>query len=394
MNRPYFYTWTDQNNATSFKVKDVTRDYYLLEDNTKLYDLTSCSYHQCLGLKNDNLATHLTTQLHTLPLAGPKIDTDLKINATNKLLKLLKINEGKIFYTTSGSESVENALKFARLSSGKDIILSRKVSYHGATTGSLTATGDWRRDDHKTLDDHHHFIAEPTNKNYKVEIEKLLKSIDTSNIAAIILETITGGNGVIIPHDDYYQYIRSICDKYEIALIFDEVVCGFGRTGKNFGFHHYTIKPDMICMAKGISAGFIPFGALWVNQKLSTYFDTNKLSMGLTNYAHPMGLSALDFMCDYLENNENIKKISALTNLIEQELISISNLDLVIDTRQIGLLAAIELKTPIDSKKFYEAGVYTVVTGNNIILCPHFEYEESTLKELLKRISSIIKGES
>ena len=325
-NSTYYISWANQSKAHTFDIQSAKDDYYLLKDNTKVFDLCSTSYNACFGHSYRPIINRLKTQLESLCIPMPKCTFDLKKTVSKKLLDYLKVKDGKIFYTSNGSESIENALKMARQIKNKKIILAREDSYHGATLGALSVTGDWRNKEHFTIDDWTARIPTPLEDPELVETEKIIKRIGPENIAGFCLETITGGNGVILADQNWWDGISHLCQKYYLYLILDEVVCGFNRTGLNFGFMNYKINPDIVCMAKGITAGYIPFGALYTTKEISKFYDSHTLAAGLTNYAHPLGLCVLDTILDELQSNIILKNIKNLERVLSSNISHLKNL--------------------------------------------------------------------
>ncbi len=388
----YFSTWSSQENPNKLEISSTTQTDYVLKDGKEIYDISSCSYHLGFGLRNKQLEDAMINQINTLPVAGPKTVFPLKDQVTKRLLDKLGL-KGKIFYTTSGAESVENALKIARNYSGKSDILARKVSYHGATLGALSATGDWRSDGHLSLSQHTHYIPEPHEDNAIERTEEIINAVGSDNISAFILETVTGGNGVYIPSQAWWDGIQMLCKKYNILLILDEVVCGFSRTGKDFGYQNFNLTPDIICMAKAISGGFFPFGAIYFSEEVSKHYDKNVLSAGLTNYAHPIGLKLCDEVLNLIEDKkfqENLKSVQEILSKFKDEAGLFTNIK---EIRHLGALMAIEVLDQKYSWKFFaDHGLYINVTGKNIIICPIMTTDLSKLSAALDKLKSLLKG--
>ena len=283
-NHPFFFTWAKQTNPVKIEFESNGDHFFILKNGSSVFDLSSISFQASFGLSNETIKKAISKQLESFSVISPKAVFPLKTKASIKLLSLLEGNEvttqkGKIFYTLSGAESVENALKMARQIKKKKIILSRQKSYHGASLGALSVTGDWRNGPHQTVDEWTVRIPEPQEDPDLKKTEAIIQKVGPENIAAFCLETITGGNGVIIPPTSWWKGIQELCDQYKIFLILDEVICGFQRTGRYFGFHHYPfLKPQFICMAKGITGGYVPFGALWTNKEIND-FITARLTL-------------------------------------------------------------------------------------------------------------------
>ena len=209
-----------------------------------------------------------------------------------RLLALLNAGDGRIFYTVSGAEAVENALKMARLVTGRTKILARAHSYHGATLGALSVTGDWRGQEHFSVQDQTLRIPEPDTLDALQKTRVLIEQHDPKTFAAFCLETIVAFNGILAPPQEWWTGIQKLAEEFAIPLILDEVSCGFGRMGQDFAFQRYDLKPDFVCMAKAISGGYVPLGALFVTEKIARFWDSKVLNCGLTSYAHPLALAA------------------------------------------------------------------------------------------------------
>lgn len=393
MKRDYFYTWTAQDNAFHFDIEGC-KQHSFLSQGKEIIDLTSLSYQAGFGYQCQEITSKIKSQLDTLPMTSAKADFELKTRVSQKLLSSLGLN-GKIFYTTSGAESVENALKIAREQRKTTTICSRNVSYHGATLASLSVTGDWRNQAHETLDSWTLRIPEPKDDPDGKQTREIIETHGPEMVAAIILETVTGGNGVWSGSESYWREIQSICDDHGIFLILDEIICGFHRIGPLFGFQQFDfLKPNLITLSKQITGGYIPFGAVFVGEKLAEYYDKNVLACGLTNYAHPLGLAALDGVFDLIESddfqkqfNQNLKAFSDFCSRIEKK----KN---VKELRIQGLLAAIEVDfTPIASE-FFDKGVYLLTGPDRIMLSPALNMNTTLLEKGLKVVEDYLTEKS
>ena len=380
MDYPFYFTWSAQNMATPFEIFDSKGCFYTTTENKKIYDFSSTSFHVAFGHSPIFLTERLKSQLDALVTASPKAVFDLKVVATKKLLKFMNQKEGKIFYTTSGAESIENALKMARDVTKKPIILSMENSYHGATLGALSVTGDWRNSSHQTVEEWTVRIPSAKDDPDLLKTEKIIQEIDPKNIAGLCLETITGGNGVYAADQNWWDGINRLKKRYGLLLILDEVVCGFGRTGLPFGYQHYKIDADFICLAKIISGGLIPFGAVYTAKNISDFYQTNTLSCGLTNYATPLGLAAMDSVIDYLKTYK--KQLGEITLFFNQSLEELKLCSKVKEIRSIGLLAAIDVKENISFKNLLDIGIYAMVKDERtIVLAPPFVTTKSELQQ-------------
>ncbi|POB14178.1 aminotransferase class III-fold pyridoxal phosphate-dependent enzyme [Halobacteriovorax sp. DA5] len=393
---PFFHTWTKQNQAKKIDIQNTFEWGYITSSNQKIYDLSSGSYHQSFGNRNIQIEKAMIEQIKSMPMATPKCQFELKETVSQKLVNLIGL-DGRIFYTTSGAESNENAIKMARQITGRQFILSCETSYHGATLGALALTGDWRRDGAGVPSRFHAFIPNFFNDPDLEKTKKVIQDIGSSDIAAICIEVITGGNGVFIPPQSYYDEIMKICKENGIKLILDEVVCGFGRTMTNFGFQNYTnLEADFISLAKNISGGFFPFGAVFVSEDNAAYFDDNILSCGLTNAAHPIGLKVLDEVMSLIESNDFIKIRNQNYDLLNQFKIKLENSHAIDSIRHIGLLMAIDLSDVIIESsllwnKLLSNGLFINITNRSLILCPYLNYAPKELEACLNNLLNIIE---
>lgn len=388
---PYFYTWSEQQNAQRFSIDSAEGVWFQLKNGTQVLDLMSTTFHAGFGYSFAPIVNALTSQLSTLPIASPKAEFDLKTQATQKLLKYLNLPEGKIFYTVSGAESIENALKIIREVSGRNIILARRNSYHGATMGALSVTGDWRNENHFSVSEWTVRIPEPHDDPDLNETRAIIKKLGPEQIAAFCLETITGMNGVIIPSKKWWSGIQRLSEEFAIPLILDEVTCGFQRTGNPFAFQDYGLQPDFVAMAKLITGGYIPFGALYVSDKFAKFYDHKILSCGLTNYAHPLGLAAMDAVLNTLEDAQFIKSIKQLTDAFSIELENLKSRECVSAVRQKGLLAAIDINKKVSAIDFFNQGVHLGVKNQTLILAPAFIMKTEELSAGFKILHGVLK---
>lgn len=392
MDKPYYMTWAKQSTAHGFELESVDTDNLYLKDGKKIYDLSSVSLQASFGLRHSLIIKRIKKQLDNFPLCSPKALFDLKDETTTRLLSYIN-RQGKIFYTVSGAESVENAAKIIRHLSGKEIIMARSRSYHGASLGALSLTGDWRNQEHKTVSEWTLRFPEPEDDPDLVKTRELILKTGPEKIAGIIIETITGANGVIIPPQSWYEGIQKLCDEMKLYLIMDEVVCGFGRTGTNFGIDHYPfLRPHIITMAKAISGGHIPFGAIWTAPEIAKAYDDKVFSFGLTNYGHPVGLASLAGVLDLVTSEKFIKNRDSLINTFEKKIKAIKKLPNVTATRQIGLLAAIVLKEPLSWDYFMSKGIYLIANGNTIVIAPHLTMSKKLLIESMDALIGALNG--
>ena len=391
MSSTNYISWSAQKDAPSIAIKSAKDAHFVLEDGSRLVDFISTSFQSHFGHSNQRIISAIKSQLDVLPITSPKGVFSLREKASQSLLDLLSLGGGKLFYTVSGSESVENALKMARQIKGKQKVLARRVCYHGASLGALSVTGDWRNDAHKTIDDWTVRIPEPSDDPDCSKTRAVFEQ-HKGEIAAVILETITGANGVYIPEKKWWDGVVSLCKEFDVFLIIDEVLCGFGRCGKNFAFQNFGLKPDFVCMSKGITGGYIPFGAVWTSKEVADFYEDETLSCGLTNYAHPLGLAALDEVCKILRDQTFCSQLKDLEECFEQQMEEFRKLDFVKEVRSIGLLSAVEFKEGFSAswQSFIDRGVYLLVKPTYLCFSPPFIMKKQELTDTCGIIREVL----
>ncbi len=280
----------------------------------------------------------LVKQARQMSLASPNAVFPAKTDLARALLELAPRGYSKVFFTLSGAEANENAMKIARISTGRLKFVSRYRSYHGATFGALSLTGDYRRPPLEPVLAGILRVGDDAS-----EIEAVLDA-EGPEIAAVFLEPVPGANGVYVPNQDYFARVRAACDRHGVLLVMDEVLCGFGRTGKCFGFEHWGIVPDMITCAKALTGGYAPLGAVLVHQNVASAFDQRVLWAGLTAYAHPLGCAAGLAAIEAYRTQNLFARADELASPFRQLLETVAA-DAAVATgvRSIGLLGAIDL---------------------------------------------------
>ncbi len=388
MEKPYYFTWTKQKEALTLPL-DKVEDHYFCYKNKKWINLSSISYQSHFGLQNKAITKAIQKQIEVIPMASPKHIFDLKEKVSQKLLSKLPFSNFKVFYTLSGSEGIENALKMARQVSQRKLVASLENSYHGATMGSLSVTGDWRNKDHIHPRQWSLKIPMPYEDPEGIKLQETIEAYGPKKIAAFCLETVTGGNGVFIHPKAWLKKLNWLCKKYGIFLILDEVVCGAHRTGPFFGLEHFPfLKPDFIVLAKGITGGYFPMGCVLTNKRISQYYQDNTLSCGLTNYAHPIGLAALQAVLKITELKSFHINRKKNEDYLKEWTKNLNN-KAGITTRCIGSLAAIEGHN-ITQQELYDHGIYAPIQSGRIILAPPLTMKINTLKNGLKMVEKIL----
>jgi taurine--2-oxoglutarate transaminase len=351
-------SWSKQKGLNPIPVKGGEGIYFWDFEGNKYSDMSSQLVNLNLGHGNRAIIDAIKEQAEKYCFVSPAYASEPRAKLAKMIVELMPDNMGKVFFTNGGADANENAVKMARMFTGRNKVFSRYRSYHGSTFGAGNLTGEPRRYplepgipgfvkffDPYLYREKIKFSSEREAAEYYVD--KLREQVcyeGPQNVAAIVLETVTGSNGVIIPPEGYLQGVRKICDDYGIIMICDEVMAGFGRTGKMFAFEHFGVKPDMVTFAKGVTCGYIQLGGVVVSKEIAAYFDDNLLSCGLTYSGHPLacaaGVACINY---YKENNvlENVEKSGKVLGKLLEELKAKHKC--VGDVRYIGLFSAIEL---------------------------------------------------
>jgi taurine--2-oxoglutarate transaminase len=418
------FSWSKQKGTNPIAVKYAEGVYLYDYDGKRYIDFSSGLMNVNIGHGDQRITEAVTRQMQEVSYVTPSCVTKVRGELGKKLAEICPGDLNKAFFTLCGASSIENAIKLARLFTGRHKIISRYQSYHGATVGAISASGDPRRMavDAQQAPNFVHFDLpyayrfeygeEALTKDSVAQLERLIAYEGPNTIAAFILEGQSGSSGCFLYPKGYLQAVRELCTKHGILLIMDEVMSGFGRTGKWFGFQHHNIVPDMIAMAKGLTCGYLPLGCLMVSDKIAAKFDDAVLPLGLTYSAHPVSCAAaLETLKIYEEDHlianavEMGKYVDARMEELKRKHRSIG------DWRNQGLLGCIELvknrKTkepmaPFNAKpdemtvmnkvaaKIKELGMYTFVRWGFIFIAPPLCITKEQIDEGLDIISQAI----
>ncbi len=420
------YEWTAQS-AISPLVVDHAKGIYLWDADGKRYmDFNSQLMCVNIGHGDQRVIDAVTAQMEKICYVAPTTSTTgVRAELGRMLKEITPGNLTKAFFTNGGAEANENAIKIARWVTGRQKIISRYRSYHGATAGAITLTGDPRR-----------WAAEPgipgvvramdpyryrcrwcgekpaCTMDCLQHIEDVITFEGPQTVAAIIVETITGTNGVIIPPDGYLQGLRELCTKHGILLIADEIMAGFGRTGKWFGVDHWGVVPDIMTVAKGLTSAYVPLGATIVTDEIAAQFEDRPLYAGLTYNSHSVGCAAAVACIKVYKEDHLIENAAAMGEILSVELNQLKERHPSVgDVRSIGLFSIIELvknretrepMTPYNPKAselgpmpklnayLRELGVYTLVRWNTVFVNPPLTITEEQLREGLAVIDQAL----
>ena len=400
-----FFSWSVQSEVAPIPIQRAEGVYFWDANGKRYIDFSSQLMNVNIGHQHPRVVEAIHQQADQLCFAHPGMATQPRAQLGEMLADITPGDLSKTFFCLGGAEANENAIKIARLFTGRHKIISQYISYHGATHGAIALTGDNRR-----------WAAEPAipgvvhalnpycfrcpfgwtretcHRECIRHIEELILYEGPENVAAIILEGVVGSNGIIVPPDDYWPRIREICTKYGILLISDEVMSGFGRTGEWFAVNNWQVVPDMITMAKGITSGYVPLGAVHVSERIAKHFDDTMLWCGLTYSAHPLACAAAVATLKVYEEDDLITNASQLGEYLGRRLEALKIKHPSIgDVRYIGLFSVIELvrdkesNQPIEAWKATEEwsaimkevgatlrqnGLFTFIKANMIFIVP------------------------
>ncbi len=315
-----FHSWSAQAAINPMMVRSATGASVTTEDGTTYLDFSSQLVNTNLGHQHPDVVAAIQSQAAELCTIAPQHGYQSRYRAAEKILDHSFDGAAKVFFTSGGTESVEHAVRMARLHTGRHKVLATYRSYHGATSTSINLTGDPRRwpNDHGSAGVVHFFGPYLYRSSYgaatlEQETERVLAHLDEtirfegpSSIAAVILETIPGTAGVLLPPPGYLPGVREICDRYGIVYIADEVMAGFGRAGDWFAYQRYGVTPDLVTFAKGVNSGYVPLGGVVVNEAISHTFDDRVYPGGLTYSGHPLACAAAVATIEVMERDDVI----------------------------------------------------------------------------------------
>ncbi|MGN1086858.1 MAG: aminotransferase class III-fold pyridoxal phosphate-dependent enzyme [Porcipelethomonas sp.] len=351
-------SWAKQKGLNPIPVEKAEGIYFYDFDGNRYSDMSSQLVNLNLGHGNRAIIDAIKEQAEKYCYVSPSYGSEPRAKLAKMIIDRMPDNMGKVFFTNGGADANENAVKIARMYTGRNKIFSRYRSYHGSTYGAGNLTGEPRRYplepgipgfvkffDPYIYRDNLPFATEKEASDFYVK--KLREQViyeGPESVAAIVMETVTGSNGVIIPPDGYLQGVRKICDEFGIMMICDEVMAGFGRTGKMFAFQNWDVKPDIVSFAKGVTCGYVQLGGVAVSKKIAEYFDDHVLSCGLTYSGHPLACAAGVACVQYYDDAKVLDNVNAVGKVLGEILEELKGKYACVgDVRYIGLFSAIEL---------------------------------------------------
>ena len=409
-----FHSWSAQGQISPMPVAGGQGSYFWDFDGNKYLDFSCQLVFTNIGFQHPKVVKAIQEQAGLLATIAPQHANDARAEAAKRITDRAGAHLNKVFFTNGGADGIENAVRLARLHTGKHKILSFYRSYHGNTTTAITATGDPRRWPNENATGHVHFFgpylyrtafwatteAEETKRALE-HLEQVIIFEGASTVAAILIESVVGTAGVLIPPAGYLEGIRALCDKYGIKWIADEVMSGFGRTGKWFAYQHSSAEPDLIVFAKGVNSGYVPLGGVIISDEIAATFNDRVFPGGLTYSGHPLATAAAVATIDAMLEEKMVEHAASIgESVIKPALEALAAKHEVIgEIRGVGVFWAIELVKDRQTREplapyggsspamgelmaaCKKAGMIPFMNFNRIHICPPLNVSEAELKE-------------
>ncbi|HEY4767498.1 MAG TPA: aminotransferase class III-fold pyridoxal phosphate-dependent enzyme [Candidatus Limnocylindria bacterium] len=354
LNREYtFFSWSAQAKINPIVIDRAEGIHFWDPDGKRYIDFNSQLMSINIGHGDARVADAIAEQAHKLAFAAPQFATEVRGRLGQLLAEITPGDLNRFFFTLGGAEANENALRMARMYTGRQKVMAYHRSYHGATAGAISVTGDPRRWANepgipgiiRVLDPWRwaRSEAEPV-EEHLAYIEEVMQYEGPHTIAAFIMETVTGTNGILIPPDGYLQGIRELCTRYGIVMIADEVMAGFGRTGRWFAVDHWNVVPDLLTMAKGLTSSYMPLGAVAMSPRIAEHFNERVYFGGLTYSSHPISCAAAIAAVNVLRDDDLVGNAARLDPVMKELLAGLQARHPSVGTvRSIGLFGIFEL---------------------------------------------------
>lgn len=416
------HSWSVQGSLNPFVIKSGLGVKVWDFEGNEYLDFSSQLINTNVGHQHPRLIKAIQEQAAELATVAPAHANLTRARAAEAILSVAPEGFKKVFFTNAGADAVENAFRMARVFSGRDKILSQYRSYHGNTSGAIQATGERRRFKNEYAHSFVHFFGphqyrsdfwssseEEECERALHHLRRVIESEDPANIAAIILESLPGSVGVIVPPQGYFEGVRALCDEFGILMILDEVMAGFGRTGKWFAHQHADIRPDLITIAKGVNSGYVPVGAVIISEAISDYFDDKMFPGGLTYSGHPLAMASIVENIAIMKDEKLVEHAERLgREILGPGLKALAEKhEIVGDVRGRGLFWAIELVTDRQSKAMPTAaamnqvknalianGLLPFMADNRIHVAPPLVVSEEQIQEALAIYDAVLAATS
>ncbi|MFM8961134.1 MAG: aspartate aminotransferase family protein [Actinomycetota bacterium] len=366
LDRKYvFHSWSAQGQISPLPVAGGKGAYFWDFDGKKFLDFSCQLVFTNIGFQHPKVIDAIKKQADVLATVAPQVANDVRSEAAKRIVELAGSKFAKVFFTNGGADGIENAIRMARLFTGRHKILSFYRSYHGNTSAAISATGDPRRWPNEFAYGHVHFFGPYAYRSAfwaKSEEEECARALEhlentiifegSKTIAAILIESVVGTAGVLVPPKGYLEGVRALCDKYGILWIGDEVMSGFGRTGKWFAYQHSAVEPDLIVFAKGVNSGYVPLGGVVISTPISESFNDRVFPGGLTYSGHPLACAAAVATIDVMKEERIVEQAAEIgEKVIGPGLGELAKKHKVIgEVRGLGVFWALDLVTDRGSR--------------------------------------------
>ncbi len=415
-----FWTWSAQAKVAPLPVKTAKGVYFWDITGKRYLDFNSMTMCVNIGHGDERVIEAMVAQARELPYAAPGMATKVRAIASHLVAEVSPGGKlTKVLFTLGGADANENAIKLARGYTGRFKVLTRYRSYHGASAGAMALTGDPRRvawepglmpgvvhflDPYRYRSTFHRTTPDISEadfcQDYLNHLEEIIRYEGPETIAAILIESVTGTNGIIVPPEGYLQGVRALCNHYGIVMIADEVMSGFGRTGKWFAVDHWKVVPDIMTMAKGLTSAYAPLGAVAMKPEIAAAFDERVFEAGLTYTAHPVSLAAAIANINVMREDKLVEHAAAMGPVLNRILKDLGeNHPCVGEVRSIGLFGIIELVRDRKTKEpmapwngsspemrrlretCLEHGLYVYTHWHTVLIIPPLPITEAQLQE-------------
>ncbi|MEY4347653.1 MAG: hypothetical protein RIS43_72 [Actinomycetota bacterium] len=417
-----FHSWSAQGALKPFVVAKTEGSYVYDYDGKQYLDISCQLVNTNIGHQHPKVVAAIAEQANKIATIAPQHAIDVRGEAAKAIVDIAPANFNKVFFTNGGADAVENAIRMARIHTGKSKVLSYYRSYHGNTGSAINATGDWRRIPNEFSTGHVHFFGpfpyrsafwsdspEQETERALQHLEDVITNEGPQSIACIILESVVGTGGILIPPPGYLQGVKALCEKHGIVYIADEVMAGFGRTGKWFAFEHFGITPDLIVFAKGVNSGYIPLGGVIISDEIAATFESKVFPGGLTYSGHPIATAAAVATINAMREEKMIENAARIgETVLGPGLRALAERHPIIgDVRGVGAFWALDLvhdratkrpvapasgPAPIIGELVAECrknGLLPFVAANRIHICPPLNVTDEQITEALTKLEVV-----